>query len=150
MGGGWGLGWVGGGLELGWGWVGLGWVGPEILGIWVGLGANGYGLGWVKIRGISIFRWGRSPLLGLGYNNGKKPEILGICLHLGANTYGLNFIKIRGISILRGARSSTIREAYNNRPVMPIFKFWDIRLHVSVQYIQCVKFCDNRLRIGGI
>ena len=69
---------------------------------------NTYGLHFIKIGGIWIFRWGRSPLLG-GLTIIEKSWNYGNLAYLVANrpTYDLNFIKIRDIWFL-GGRSALL------------------------------------------
>ena len=67
-----------------------------------------YGLHFIKIGGIWIFRWGRSPLLG-GLTIIEKSWNYGNLAYLVANrpTYDLNFIKIRYIWFF-GGRSALL------------------------------------------
>ena len=94
-----------------------------------------YGLNFIKIRGIWIFRGQKPPIRGLtiikrSWNSGNQPYLV-------ANTYGLNFIKMGGIWIFRGQKPS-ISGGYMWCIFWNSYKRWCL--------LMCVKFCDNWLR----
>ena len=100
--------------------------------------ANTYGLNFIKIGGIGIFRGAEAPIQGLtkskrSWNSGNLPYSV-------ANTYGLNFIKIGGIGIFRGAEA----------PIRGLTKSKRSWNSGNLPYLVANTYGLNFIEIGGI